>query len=483
MKSSKLKRFYGLLTTFDARPPWEAGQTTLQLVFPLLFLLLFAAAFAYAMPQLSTIQTLAFAGGIILVCICMMSTEAALYILIFSMLLSPEIIIGKTGGTSLGRGITLRIDDFVILLIGVSWLAKMSVNKDLGFFLKTPLNKPIAYYLTACLVSTLLGAVFANVELKTGIFYVLKYFEYVFIYFMVANHLESKKQARNYVWAIFVTAVIVSVMGIAQIPEGERVSAPFEGETGEPNTFGGYLLLIICLATGFFATIRSYPNKLFYGGLIVLLAIPFFYTGSRSSYLGMIPAMLSFVWLAEEKRWAFVMASLLVVGLVLPFTAPEPARDRIAYTFEQGKGREDVVELAGVKLDTSTSERIRSWGTTSKEWAKHPVFGYGITGYKFVDAQYFRVLIETGLVGLLLFLHLQYSILAEAYRNFRKTSEAFDEALTTGFIAGFIGLLFHAIGANTFIIVRIMEPFWFILAVIVRLPSLKFREGQTPAHQ
>jgi hypothetical protein len=42
-----------------------------------------------------------------------------------------------------------------------------------------------------------------------------------------------------------------------------------------------------------------------------------------------------------------------------------------------------------------------------------------------------------------------------------------------GFMAGFIGLLVHAVGANTFIIVRIMEPFWFVLAMVVMIPELE----------
>jgi hypothetical protein len=33
--------------------------------------------------------------------------------------------------------------------------------------------------------------------------------------------------------------------------------------------------------------------------------------------------------------------------------------------------------------------------------------------------------------------------------------------------------LFHAIGANTFIIVRIMEPFWFVAAMVMMIPSLQ----------
>jgi hypothetical protein len=42
-----------------------------------------------------------------------------------------------------------------------------------------------------------------------------------------------------------------------------------------------------------------------------------------------------------------------------------------------------------------------------------------------------------------------------------------------GFIAGFVGLLFHGLGANTFIIVRIMEPFWFMAALVVMIPKLE----------
>jgi hypothetical protein len=41
--------------------------------------------------------------------------------------------------------------------------------------------------------------------------------------------------------------------------------------------------------------------------------------------------------------------------------------------------------------------------------------------------------------------------------------------LAIGFLAGYAGMLIHAIGANTFIIVRIMEPFWLLAGLIVVL--------------
>ena len=49
----------------------------------------------------------------------------------------------------------------------------------------------------------------------------------------------------------------------------------------------------------------------------------------------------------------------------------------------------------------------------------------------------------------------------------------YHQGLGIGFLAGFVGLIVHAIGANTFIIVRIMEPFWFFVGIIAVIPMLE----------
>jgi len=406
-----------------------ASQTIVQLSLPLVILLFLASAFAYLMPMFTPIQTLLFGGGIIIFIVCLVSTEAALYLLIFSMLLSPEIIVGTTGRSADGRGVSLRLDDFLLLVIGCTWLAKMAVNKELGLFLRTPLNKPIAFYLIACLASTLLGSIFGEVELKTGFFFVLKYFEYMFIYFMVINHLHERKQIRNYLWAMLIACVIVSIIGIAQIPEGVRVSAPFEGEIGEPNTFGGYLVFMICITIGLFLTSTSLRAHLIYGSLVSLFIVPLIYTQSRSSYLALIPAMLAFVWLSEKKHIVFLV--LVLGSLLLPFMAPEPAKERVAYTFTQGKDETDVVEILNVKLDTSTSARLTSWKEVSKDWIKRPFLGFGVTGYGFIDGQYFRVLIETGILGLVAFSAGRRRSLDRSRRRLRGAPPQSDRQTTT----------------------------------------------------
>jgi O-antigen ligase len=186
--------------------------------------------------------------------------------------------------------------------------------------------------------------------------------------------------------------------------------------------------------------------------------------------------MLSFIWLSKKRYW--VLPVILLIGLLLPYVAPHPAKERVAYTFTQGRDRKDVVSIGGVKLDTSTSARLVSWQEAIDDLREHPILGYGVTGYKFVDAQYVRVAAETGLVGLFIFLFLMATIFRESLRVQRAVKDPFNRGLAIGFVAGFIGLLFHAIGANTFIIVRIMEPFWFLAAMVMAIPSLESVEKE-----
>jgi O-antigen ligase len=451
--------------------PHIGGQTTLGLILPLVIVLVVLTALALMIPVLSTFQIFALTASIVISMASFASTDIALYILIFSMLLSPEFIVGSTGGSSLGRGVTLRLDDFLLVIIGISWLGKMSIKKELGLFLKTPLNKPVFFYIVVCLLATLFASFAQRVDLMTSLLFVLKYFQYMIIYFMVANHLESKKQARNYLWALLITCAIVSIIGIAQIPGGGRVSAPFEGGMGEPNTFGGYLVFMISITVGLWLTSNSLRDLCIYGLLGLLFTVPLIYTQSRSSYLAIVPAMLAFVWLSEKRHW--VAMAIILLAVSLPFVAPEPAKERVAYTFTQGKTQKDAVEVGGVRLDTSLSARIRSWRSAAKDWVEHPILGYGVAGYQFVDAQYVRVMTETGLLGFLTFALLIATIFRLVYHVFKEVVDPFFRGLAMGYLAGFIGLLCHGIGANTFIIVRIMEPFWFVTAMVVMIPEIE----------
>jgi len=441
-------------------------------------LLLIALFLSFGIAHVKPTVALTVMGGIAIFIISFVSAEAALYILIFSMLLGPEFIVGQIGGeAAVERGVTLRLDDFLLVLIGFSWFAKSAIYKELGLFLKTPLNKPIFYYIAAMVLSTAFGIMFGRVQIKTGFFFVLKYIEYFIVYFMGTNNVRDRKQIKYWVIAILLTSAIVSIVGIYQIPTGGRVTAPFEGAEGEPNTLGGYLVLILSIVTGLFLTTESRRNKILLGFLGFLIIIPFLSTQSRGSYLAILP-MYFVLLILSEKRIGLAITLTILVSLG-PFLMPSVVTDRIAYTFTQAK-EAGQIKVGKTTIDTSTSARLQSWkNVVMKDWIKHPLLGYGVTGYRFLDAQYPLILAETGLLGIVAFFWLIYSLLSTALKTYRSTTDRFYKGLSLGFIAGLIALLTHAIGANTFIIVRIMEPFWFLAAIVIMLPVL---EGQEQLH-
>jgi len=408
--------------------------------------------------------------ALIVFAVTFINVEWGLYLLIFSMLLSPEIMTGVTDKASLGRGVTLRLEDFLLAVIGLSWFARNAVKKELGLFLKTPLNKAILFYVLACVLSTGLGVMAGRVEMKTGFFFVLKYIEYFIVFFMMVNHVRNTDQIKRFVFCLFLTCFIVSIIGIFQIPGGGRVSAPFEGEIGEPNTFGGYLLFVGLVAAGILAKTETLTTKQILAVLIFCIVPPFLFTQSRTSYLALIPALAVLGIMANRRM--IILGILILSLLVSPLFLPKAVKKRVMYTFTQPEAQGQV-KIGDIRLDTSTSARLVSWKAAFQDWPQHPLLGYGITGYSFVDAQFPRVLVETGILGLIAFCYLLFSIFKVTLNNLKELKTPYLQGLGIGFLAGFVGLVAHALGANTFIIVRIMEPFWFFAGIMVVLPAME----------
>jgi len=401
-----------------------------------------------------------------------LNAEVALYVLIISMLFSPEFIVGDIAGkAALGRGITLRFDDILLVIIGFSWFLKTAIKKELGLFLRTPLNRPIAYYFSACIVATLVGVMMGRVEGLTGFFFVLKYFEYFIIYFMVANHLREKRQIERFIIVMLIVCLVVCLIAIFQIPAGGRVSAPFEGEVGEPNTLGGYLILMLSIVLGLLLTYGSKKQKGLFAILVFFIVVSLLATLSRSSWLALGPMLLALIYFSKRK--IVIVVPLILMLLLSPFVLPSSVKERALFTFTQPQERGQI-EIGGFRIDTSASARITSWkNVLTKDFITHPILGHGVTGYHFLDAQYPRVLVETGLVGFAFFIWLLVAVFKNALYTYRNTSDPLFSGLCLGYLAGFAAMIAHAVGANTFIIVRIMEPFWFLTAIIIMIPTIE----------
>lgn len=408
--------------------------------------------------------------GFIVVLIAFTSVSAALYLLIASMLLSPEIAIGRIEGRGVGvRELSFRMDDILLVVIGLSWLVKNILYRELALFRETPLNRPIAAYMVVCVVATLLGILNGHVKPSTGFFFVMKYFEYFFVFFMVVNHVRTQRQVVSLVVALLAVELIISLYAIYQIPSGQRATAPFEGEVGEPNTLGGYLVFLLAIMIGLLLHMKTGPIRLILLGLAGFGVLALMATLSRSSYLAGAVLLLA-VGVTQWRRPRVLTLLLLLVALI-PLFAPENVKQRVNETFF-GRQYGGEIKVGSVALDLSTTERLNSWAFVLKDWVHDPILGRGVTGYAWADAQYVKILGETGLAGLIAFGFIIYRLWHCARESFLSQTDPFAKGLAHGFLLGLVAMLAHGIGANTFIIIRIMEPFWLCAGLVLLLPIL-----------
>jgi O-antigen ligase len=135
----------------------------------------------------------------------------------------------------------------------------------------------------------------------------------------------------------------------------------------------------------------------------------------------------------------------------------------------------------GISLEDSAAARIEIIRGALKKWIKEPIAGYGAgSPSPILDNQYARLLLEVGLIGVLGFMWVIITIFKNSMRNLiTLADDNFSNGLITGFIAGLVGLLVHALSAETFILIRIMEPFWFLTAIVMMLPQMKDSYGDS----
>ncbi len=400
-------------------------------------------------------------------------TDKAMVLLIIAMLLSPEFVMGAV---SKQRNIVIRIDDLLIVVFIMAWLARTAVTKNIRFIKWTPINRYILIYSLALFIPTLKAMITGHVQPIKGIFYVFKYVEYFMVFQLATGVINDKKLIVHYLKIFLIVFVIVNIFACTQIGQ-DRVSAPFEGKEGEPNTLGGYQVLILAIVIGLISHLRSFKWKWPLVGLVFFTLVPFAFTLSRASYAAMIPMYLTLIFFNRGRARNFLIGILMISIVLGMFFLPSVVKERILYTF-QPEIDESVapVKIGDVTLDPSASARINDWMRLFDQWKRNPFIGVGVTGAGFVDSQYIQVLVETGLVGFTAFTILLIGIFRNTLRIYRTTKDDFFKGLALGFLAGHIGMIVHALTANTFTIIRIMEPYWFLAAMVMLIPQIEQKD-------
>ncbi|MDP8263824.1 MAG: hypothetical protein P9M13_11065 [Candidatus Ancaeobacter aquaticus] len=379
-----------------------------------------------------------------------------MFVLIFLVIFSPELLLSKEDIA--GRAMTFRLDDLIIITIIFGWLAKMAFLSEEVTWKRSPVNMIMLLFLLINILSSINGVAHGTVSVTTTLLFTLKKIEYAFIFFLVLNNIEKIKDVKFFFMLSLLVCGLTCLWGFGMIFVGqmpERFHGPFD--LGEANTIASYFVMNLCLTLSMIVhykfKVRSIPFYL----LAVMIIVPFFLTFSRGGYIALAAGVLT---LTLFKGYRILLIPLASFAIFFKVLLPQKILDRI-FSINTLLTQETV----GM---TSWDDRLGMWEKAIRKWKMHPILGNGPGSFDLggVDNQYFMELTSIGIVGFVIFILLLFVALYTIIKVIRNTDDNFIKHLSIGLFAGTVAYMVNGITLSVFILIRTMEPFWFHMGLI-----------------
>ena len=144
------------------------------------------------------------------------------------------------------------------------------------------------------------------------------------------------------------------------------------------------------------------------------------------------------------------------------------------------------------QLDSSAQDRVTIWNDAVELFHENPVLGAGFDTYEFqhrvgeyadTHNYFLKVLVETGVIGLLFFLFLLGTIMRIGVKLYRTAKDPFLQSLGLGFsllmtcvfVVNFFGDRWHYIEVNGFL--------WVMLACVIRGQMIEDQRREDEANE
>lgn len=342
---------------------------------------------------------------------------------------------------------------FFVAVLAWGWFLLVAQKKEQSPKIALPLWLPLSLFLVINAIS-LRG----SINPYDGSFYLLQLVLGITLFWLTANHIESKKISTFFHW-IVISGGIVSLLGIAQV---WGMNIPTLIPTGGPgSTFGNknmaaqYLLFVIPASFYLLLSTSEAKREWFYAFLASLAAIYFIYTGTRAAWGGATVAFL-ILWFClrtrgfspqellsfSKRKWGFLL------GIVVFVVAMQTIPPYFIPNFGAPPTLTRLQSMLEMETDTSAQGRFAIWANTLAMFKDHPLMGVGKGNYQFnyplyarrvmkdrsfsaeVTAKethndYVQLLAETGIAGFGVFLWVLILVARRFWRVLKRGPEPF----------------------------------------------------------
>ena len=200
-------------------------------------------------------------------------------------------------------------------------------------------------------------------------------------------------------------------------------------------------------------------------GLILTGVYCLLFTFSRGGYVALLGGLV-FLGVVNQRKLLVLVAVVIVSWQVL---LPLSVQQRILMTYDQS--------YAGGSLDASAQTRVDLWTDAEALIAVNPVFGTGFQTYAYMGRTedfsdthnyYLKIMVETGAVGLLMFLYLLWRMFALGYQLYRQSEDPFLASVGLGFAALMVGMFFANLFGDRWSYFQVNGWMWLLLGSVVR---------------
>ena len=317
--------------------------------------------------------------------------------------------------------------------------------------------------------------------------------ENVFLYYLIVYFARNWPRTR-YVSLLFlglgVFAVILSAIFffgrldfLDIIPPQDAISlASVRARLGSPawgrsNYFATAMLLFLPAYLAFAMLSKSLKKRLLFCAIIIGSFVVFLFTWSRGGYIGLAGGIIALLAVSLKKR-KFSICSIVVIAIIVILLAgvivPMVLHFSHINTLDSvGYNRIFKVDDSNIKIRLYTWRKI--WN-----YVQSNVLGVGIGNAQTVGQNiiqnvhnaYLQVLLETGSVGLAIFILLLALMLRKNWQLIRKMENNAYSPLALGLFASFVAILINIGGEASFEGVVFGWLFW-ITQGLVRAFSLQ----------
>jgi len=251
--------------------------------------------------------------------------------------------------------------------------------------------------------------------------------------------------------------------------EETRDAGPL-GYAGE-NGLASYMVE----ATAFILPLLALKKR--YGVRAVLIAVVaanvvcVLFSYSREAYLA-LALVICFIAVAKI-RW--LMIPLLCLAAGSQAILPRAVQERIAMTYTSSNRGEAAA------LDASAQERVLLWTDAMGLFEQHPVLGTGFLTYSklgrvgsYQDTHnfYLKMLVETGVIGLALFLSQLLLLLREGLRLFARASDPFLSLIGLGYAALILAAAIVNIFGDRWLFIQVDSNLWILLGCVLTASAI-----------